>query len=311
MNILEIIAKDIFTDALEVEEFTVTEIEEGDISDTFLFETSNDDYIVQISEKNKDNLRTSTAAYMALEEEQEIPTPSLKDSRLIKDPYSITELLEGENLKHITPERATSRKLSYQAGEYLAEIHNRFPRDTSGYILPRPLLKPLRSKDWKDFVEERFFNTDVGDRFPETLISEAESYIEQNMSHVPENPETSVLHNDYDPSNLLSDGENITGVLDFGSAIIGDSDYDLVKAKVNFDRNQKYCAEELEKGYRNRREVGKDFRDKEEFYTVETSLRHLYALDFLDKNMRDITDRELREAEKYLEEVLYSSKALV
>ena len=311
MNASEIIARDIFTKSTDTEDFELSEIEEGDISDTFLFETCSDKYIVQISKENKNNLAVGAAAYMALEEDNKIPTPSVKDSRLFKSPYSITGLLEGENMSHMTPEEDVARELSYQAGEYLAEIHNKFPRRKSGYIRPTPRLKPLRSRNWGDFFEERLFNKEAGDAFPETLISEAESYIEQNMSNLPENPDTTVLHNDYDPSNLLSDGENITGVLDFGSAIIGDPDYDFVKAKVNFDRDKTYCAEMLQKGYTSKKELGEDFGDKEEFYTVESSLRHLYALDFLDRNVRDIPDREIRKAEEYLEEVLYSSKALV
>ena len=119
-------------------------------------------------------------------------------------------IVRKESLAGVRP------RLARQCGEILARIHA-IPVDTSG------LADALQQVDPRAFVEQ----TLAGYKLlatPQPMIDYAGRWL---LEHLPENPRTTLVHNDFRNGNLMIDEAGVVAVLDWEIAHLGDPMRDL------------------------------------------------------------------------------------
>lgn len=132
----------------------------------------------------------------------------------------IMEWLDGEALGARiarSPELADVRsRLAYECGQVLARIHA-IDIDAAG------LSGKLKSQTPEQFVRQmleryEFLST------PQPMIDFAGRWL---LDHLPQNPRTTLVHNDFRNGNFMVNGDGINAVLDWEVAHIGDPMRDL------------------------------------------------------------------------------------
>ncbi len=148
-----------------------------------------------------------------------------------------------------------------------------------------------QKETWDDFLQKRKPNLEY--LMSQDLIREdtqrmfEESYARlRALTHVPH----SLLHNDYHPEHVFSDGENITGVIDWESAFIGDPYYDLAVSVYFLDDERR---EAFLGGY------GDDIdQARLDDYLF---LVHLVKLQWASKNTIPTLERKKRDFQRFID----------
>ncbi|HEX7036724.1 MAG TPA: phosphotransferase family protein [Pseudomonadales bacterium] len=132
----------------------------------------------------------------------------------------LMEWLEGETLGARiarSPELAGVREtLAYQCGQVLARIHS-IDLDAAG------LRDKLVTHTPEQFVRQMWERYQLLDT-PQPMIDYAARWL---LEHLPENPRTTLVHNDFRNGNFMVDRSGIIAVLDWEVAHIGDPMRDL------------------------------------------------------------------------------------
>lgn len=201
-------------------------IENGAIKETF----TSRGYIVQTEDKTNKHKRIpkNSQLYQTL---PHTPEAHMEGSHQGFN-YAVYELVEGEPLKDIAPELTRGKKLDLvrETAKVLGELHQ---AEANGYGWPTPPTYTEGSHDnWREFLQER--TEGMMEKTRDTLFEPvANQLIDQiDLENVPQNPESSILHNDYHDENIMANTEGeVTGVIDLDNALIGDRLYDFVKSR--------------------------------------------------------------------------------
>ena len=192
------------------------------------------------------------------------------DRNTMMSPCMLMSRLPGRPMSRIYPEAEPEAKeaLIEKAGEVLGEMHTvrvDYVRGSQGDVYT----------DW-GFWFRKNANENIGRNaklkiLPPDLRKRVVKTIRKGKTLLKDMNEFTVLHNDFHMSNLLTDGESITGVLDFEWAMFGHYAYDFVKLYWDvFDSPGKKDA--FLKGYKKYSEVSDNLDMTIAYYSIHRAL---------------------------------------
>lgn len=236
----------------------------GDAKETFLVEFEERDEVIVnfLTRINlEERFEVEDLIIQKVSKKTNLPVPEVLASDLSREkipyPYFVANVLEGYNptyrFKYL-PTRQKKRILN-QAGQYLGKLHRDFSLDEFGrfnYDSTKQELF-LNGGSWINvFMEimERQFDEFQYEPYKE-LIPVAQETLQDNLNLINGDFQPVLVHQDYDPRNILVKRDKITGIVDWERAIAGHKEYDLFKAEKRFvDDNfqSRKIRENLRKG---------------------------------------------------------------
>ncbi|MBL0341170.1 MAG: aminoglycoside 3'-phosphotransferase/choline kinase family protein [Bacteroidetes bacterium] len=162
----------------------------------------------------------------------QIPVPELLASGELEDgwTYVIITKLPGVTMESIwgSVGDAAKKHLLRQTGQIMSQVHSLSADELSD-------LPPT----WEEFINsmiERCYERHVRLKAPEWLLKELLEYCSHNIHLLPTNFKPVILTGEYTPFNLLvsqtNNQWNISAMIDFGDAMIGFNEYDLLGPSV-------------------------------------------------------------------------------
>lgn len=153
----------------------------------------------------------------------QLPIPELTAEGIREDgwPYVILTRLPGITLESCWPhlEHDDKKGFLHSIGQMMAKVH----------AVPVGKLSDL-APEWNDFLNKQRAGCRARhERYhlPKWLLNEVDTYIEKQFSLLPSEPPV-ILTGEYTPFNLLIENGEISGMIDFGDAMIGFREYDLL-----------------------------------------------------------------------------------
>ena len=161
--------------------------------------------------------------------------------------YVVISLLPGVGLDTTWPglARPVQAKLLERIGEVMAEVH----------ALPTDGLADL-PPDWNEFLAAQIAGCRARHQrqgAPAWLTEQVESFVARSLATLPASFRPVVLTGEYTPFNLLvaptPDGGALSGMIDFGDAMIGLPDYDLLGPCLFLAAGERDLLAALFRGY--------------------------------------------------------------
>ncbi|GAM12244.1 phosphotransferase family protein [Mesobacillus selenatarsenatis] len=124
-----------------------------------------------------------------------------------------------------------SPTVAFQVGVLQAQMHTIGPptnRKLSGI--------QNEFTNWSDFVEQQFYSfaEDVKNVLDPQLYTQAIEKFEQMKHKLPSPDGPSFVHMDFRPANIIVDGEQVSGMIDFESVRFGSTEIDFTKLYRDF-----------------------------------------------------------------------------
>jgi len=279
-----------------------TEEEEGLIWDTYIIEDS----VVQVPREGDEwRIDRVTAIYRILNDE--VPLPEIKQVEKQSEAKGVAfERIKGELLREVNDQSSNisedddQRKFYLSAiektGRALALIHNSGTEIQGyGYFKSEKDSVVAPHDTWRDYIGEKLENLeDIPERFEGAYQTALENF---KMERVPENPELSLLHDDYHSGNILVKDDGSVYVIDFDNAIIGDPDFGYINSKYEMcDHDDEEALERFRKGYESVREL--DISDEKRDNYVALAI-----LDSIGAGKWLVENRDVDFIDEYSEEV--------
>lgn len=156
--------------------------------------------------------------------------------------------LQGKPLtSHASP------KLAFQVGGIHASMHNVNP--TNGQE-----VESIQNEysNWSNFVERQFYSfaEDVKEVLDERIYKQAIKKFEDMKNQLPSPDGPSFIHMDFRPANIIVDGDQVTGVIDFESVRFGSTEVDFTKINRDFLSLDKTLYNAYKDGYNSIRPLG-------------------------------------------------------
>lgn len=264
INSEEVIAflKKYFDPGVQVIEF----LKGGELSQAFAFSASKGDFVIRI---NKDKYTFEKDEY-AFEHFAgiNIPVPKILEIGQFNEKlfYAISKRALGKTFDLLDKE--TTLKLLPKLIETLDKIHaTKIETGKYGYW---DSFGKANIDSWKEFIlhrDDEFVSSRPEDNFIKRLhqlISDLEKYLPE---------ERYLVHGDFGFNNLVTDGEIITGVLDWGESVYGDFIYDV--AWLSFWPSEVNFAEIFREHYKNKSQGVKFFEERLRCYELQIGLGSL------------------------------------
>ena len=143
----------------------------------------------------------------------------------------------------LTPQ--ASPKLAFQVGVLHASMHN--------INLSGREVESIQNEfpNWSNFVERQFYSfaEDVKKVLDESLYNQAIQKFENMKKKLlsPDGP--SFIHMDFRPANIIVDGDQVSGVIDFESVRFGSTEIDFTKINRDFLRFDQTLYNAYKEGY--------------------------------------------------------------
>ena len=282
------------------------EEEEGLIWDTYII----DDSVVQVPREGDvwriERVRTT---YNILNDN--IPVPKI-NSIEIEGKYKgvVFEKIHGDILREVSESsdddskeinESTEQRQSYldlieETGRALAKIHKSKPEfDGFGYFTIEEDSVVCPHEEWIDYVEDKLDDLDdLPDRFEEAYQIAINNF---DIQKIPEEPERSLLHDDFHSGNIIVEKNGSISVIDFDNAIIGDPDFGYVNSKFEMcGYDDKEALKKFQEGYEEIREV--NISEK-----AESNYVALAILDSISAGKWLIENRDVDFLDDYTEEL--------
>jgi Ser/Thr protein kinase RdoA (MazF antagonist) len=257
----------------------VERAESGRLHDTYFVDAAGTAAVVQFASEREDalhSLRLGTNCYR-LFRDTPVPVPDvLSDGVETYDgrEFAVVERLPGEPADGaVTPARMRA------AGRTLARIHACGPTfDAPGRLRfegDLPVVDPAFDPDYRGWLlGELRENLDTLREAGFDAADAVAALFDEARDRIPTAFEPVLCHDDFSPENVLFDGDEVTGVLDFDRAYAGHAARDAVKA-VNAAWLQDPVAdwparEPFYAGYRSVRDLPENFDRVEPLYRVES-----------------------------------------
>lgn len=161
-------------------------------------------------------------AYEILNGQVAVPTllDVVEGSEDVPGAFLLSEL-PGHPLK-----ASTSRKLAYRIGEYHATLHQIQPDKTVHY---RAIQNEFEG--WSDFVSKQFYSfaEDTQKHIDAKTLNHSLQQFERMQAALPSSEGPSFLHMDFRPANIIVNGDDVVGCLDFESVRFGSTEVDFAK----------------------------------------------------------------------------------
>lgn len=260
-------------------------------------------YVIQTPKTGEEHRMSKNNFLYRYLSENDIPVPKIYLESEGTPVYSVYERFNGVKMQNIGRNNPKSMYLSglESAGSTLANIHN---VKGFGYGEPCPEdgYRGSSHDSWREFLESKV------DEVEEYVIHEPfQEIVEQgidklDMREVPERPEISVLHNDYQLDNIILDSSLKAQVIDLDNAYYGDADFDFVKSE-NLLCVDEESRKAFRKGYTKNRE-NQGIEDNSDNYLCITLLQSADAGERVRRSGQDIDlDSWAKTLESKLEEI--------
>ena len=162
--------------------------------------------------------------------------------------------------KPLTPD--VSPTVAFQVGVLQATMHTIQPPDGK-------VLAAIQNEfeDWSHFIESQFYSfaQDVSSVIDERLYRQAIEQFEKMKQQLPPNDGPSFIHMDFRPANIIVDGHNVSGVIDFESVRFGSTEIDFTKLYRDFLSYNPTLYKAFQDGYKSIRPLI-DLEDVLPFY---------------------------------------------
>jgi hygromycin-B 4-O-kinase len=253
------------------EPVTLRPLPEGEESRAFWFRHGDGEYVVRV--------RFSSAGFEKerfVAERWALPGVRIPAVLTVAETngYSVcvTEQLPGWTLQDTEPELLP--RLVGPAANVLEEIHGSDLSGTMGFGLFDADGYGSHAS-WRDWLLD--LPDGSADSLDKGLLEEVQARYLALMEFCPE--ERSLLHGDYGSNNVLTDGREITGVLDWENAMFGDPLFDMVGCY--FWRTRLPCMEVQARYYETLPEKPPHYDERVACYALRVGLDEVYA------NLRD------------------------
>lgn len=147
--------------------------------------------------------------------------------------------------KQLTTEVAP--KVAFQVGVLQATMHNVQPPDGT-------VLTGIENEfsHWSHFIQKQFYSfaKDVKLVVDESLYTKAIEKFETMKHQLPPNDGPSFIHMDFRPANIIVDGNNVSGMIDFESVRFGSTEIDFIKLYRDFLRFNPTLYQAFQEGYK-------------------------------------------------------------
>lgn len=265
----------------------------GEQSQGFFFSVGNEEFVIRIN-KEFEPFEKDAYAYKHFSSNK-LPIPEVIGLGKFNETYfyaitkrvngSIVHDLSDEQFVHILPDLV----------DVLDAIHTRDISDTinfgsmntkgkayfpswKGFILS---VNDENWFHWKKVFEETFFEKEVFDNAYEKL--------KKLVAYCPE--ERFLLHGDFGGDNVISDGEKVTGVIDWGEAKYGDFLFDV--AWMDFWNKQKIDVKKIFfNHYKEKNITIVNFDERVTSYQIWAALQSLYFYAISDQYEKYIWTRD-------------------
>ena len=155
-----------------------------------------------------------------------------------------------------------SPTVAFQVGVLQATMHTIQPPDGK-------VLTAIQNEfeDWSHFIESQFYSfaQDVSSVIEERLYRQAIEQFEKMKQQLPPNDGPSFIHMDFRPANIIVDGHNVSGVIDFESVRFGSTEIDFTKLYRDFLSYNPTLYKAFQDGYKSIRPLI-DLEDVLPFY---------------------------------------------
>ncbi|MEO6536773.1 MAG: phosphotransferase [Candidatus Paceibacterota bacterium] len=197
----------------------------GESSQAFGFSASGKEYVIRVSKHSDESFKKDAYAHQHFGSVN-LPIPKIIEIGTLDDQFfAISEKVQGKWVQDLTKEEY--EKVLPDLMAKLEAIHSADIAGTQGYGKWNGEGEG-KHNTWKEFILSL---GEYADGFPEKDVWERiYSRIEELVELCPE--ERYLVHGDYGYDNVLSDGQKITGVIDWGEGKYGDPLYDV--AWMNF-----------------------------------------------------------------------------
>lgn len=225
-------------------------IKGGEMSQAYSFNTSKGSFVIRIN-KDKWSYEKDKYAYEHFRTSSILIPKILKIGNFNEKLYfALSEAVKGKNLDDLREDfgKETIYKLLPKIIFILDEIHkHKIKGDKYGYWDGNG---EAGIKSWKEFILTRDQDLvkeaiEQGTFLEVDFINKLKENIKSLIKYLPEL--RFLVHGDYGFNNVMSDGEIITGVLDWGESTYGDFVYDIAWLEF-WSKDIKY-GKEFEKHY--------------------------------------------------------------
>ena len=150
--------------------------------------------------------------------------------------------IQGESVPN-----KVDKKLAYEIGVNHAKLHTVTPNVNKEY---RELSNIY--EEWSTFLDTYFYNfaKDVDGSIPVDLYDQTLELYETWRKVLPPPDGPSFIHMDFRPANILTDGNCVSGIIDFESARFGSTEIDFTKINRDIFQCNPGTREAYEEGYR-------------------------------------------------------------
>lgn len=219
-------AEAFLTKHLDSSDIKVQTIADGEESQAFFFSNGGQEYILRVSSHTDNGFRKDKYAHEVLNSPQ-IPVPKILEVGSIKRGlyFAISERAVGktldkfskEEIKELMP-RIIASVEAMHAHEPMGEGYGQWDLMGKGY-----------AKTWREVLEDSLNQDDEETKSAEFYDAEFQSRLREDIKLLfddcPE--ERRLIHDDYGFNNALSDGKNITGLIDWEHGAYGDPIRDI------------------------------------------------------------------------------------
>lgn len=246
------------------EALSIEKLIQGEVNEVYDVVAGGQNIIVRISRQGPENFETEeTIIRIALQAGVPAPKVLLLESASTETEeltFCIEEKIEGKPLKELlkTLDSETLKAILVQSGEILSRIHS-LETDRFG-----PLDRQVFYHSWTEYLfrkeENRREIIEYGAKvglLPD-VVDKAFSIQKQNLG-VLEIQIPYILHGDFSPKHILTNGKTVTGIIDFEDAKGGDPVRDI--AWMNFFYEDSVNLDWFLEGY-DKNKTGKDFELK-------------------------------------------------
>lgn len=211
------------------------------------------EYVIKIFPPfHRDQWESEYRVLSALQESAlDICVPGLRASGKRQDhwTYVVVEKLPGQTLESVWPKLSKSEKAEIlsQIGTIMKKVHT----------VPIGQLSSLEP-EWTSFIGRQ--TDSCADRLrrsnlPDWMLDELQEYVDSFRDFLPGSINPVILTGEYTPFNLLVEKHGgrweITGMIDFGDAMVGFSEYDLLGPSLFLAEGKKDLVLSLVNSYAN------------------------------------------------------------
>ena len=141
---------------------------------------------------------------------------------------------------------------AFKVGVLQATMHNIEP----------PVGKELTGiqnefSNWSKFIDKQFYSfaEDVKEVVEESLYNQAIEKYEAMKQQIPAPDGPSFVHMDFRPANIIVDGDNVSGMIDFESVRFGSTEIDFTKLYRDFLNFEPTLYQAFKEGYQSIRPI--------------------------------------------------------